>query len=181
MWRPKIYLTSLTTVAAAVAKLGRSEFRRHDHIGRGPLLSITRLPPAWSVELIEGQVLALTPTWKLQAAAEYGEITIPEYGRRLRSLWTAPLSPGIMRIAQWSQPDKRGAACWDRAWWLAQDTVPAMATLVCTCPADKYCHRQIAAPMLVAAGWDVILDGRPMTVRWSPKAWRQTTPAWCSL
>lgn len=48
-------------------------------------------------------------------------------------------------------------------------------SLLCACAKGKPCHRQIAAALLVAAGWRVLLDGEEATPALAnpPERWSQ--------
>lgn len=160
---PDLYLTNLGTVAAV--RRGSAKPRSVASVGPGPVLSIMRYPPEWSGSTLGGQVLRLTPASALLKAAkaglkgEPGGISFSEYGDRLRALWTLPLGPGELVTAEPMPGDGYGCARWDGWWWRPTGTVPEGATLVCSCGVGKPCHRQIAAPLLSAAGWTVFLDG----------------------
>lgn len=160
---PSIYLTNLGTVGAV--RRGDAKPRSAASVGPGPVLSIMRYPPVWGASTLRGQVLRLTPTDALLKAAkaglkgEPGGIPFSEYGDCLRALWKLPLGPGDLAMAEPVAGRDDGCARWDGWWWRPTGTVPDGATLVCSCGVGKPCHRQIAAPLLSAAGWTVFLDG----------------------
>lgn len=74
------------------------------------------------------------------------------YQRRLTSRWAAlldagRLAPGRLTATPWHAPD-----------------VPVHDgdTLCCACVTGQDCHRRWIAPFLIAAGWDVVLNGVPV-------------------
>lgn len=77
---------------------------------------------------------------------------VDRYQRRLTSRWSGlldagQLAPGRLSATPWHHPD-----------------VPVHDgdTLCCACVTGQDCHRRWAAPFLIAAGWDVVLNGVPV-------------------
>lgn len=156
--RPSIYVTNLATVSATRQRGGVSG----PAVGTGPVLGILRSPPLWSKAMLAGHVRALMPTRAMLWAAKSGETPWPVYEAQLRALWAeARLAPGELTIAHVSRPPAGQRAWpWDGDCWWPGGPVPAGATLVCTCATGQPCHRQVAAELLAAAGWFVVLDGQ---------------------
>lgn len=94
---------------------------------------------------------ALTPQEVHLRELKAKRLSFPEYRRLFEekaSHWD--LRPGVLRT---SAPDLRPVADGD--------------TLCCACGRDAAasgnCHRAFAADLLAKAGWDVVLDGKPLT------------------
>lgn len=167
MTAPTLYLTNVASVAAV--DRGNAAEATRAAVGQGPVLSIMRHPPPYMAQRLAGQVLALTPTAAALEAAlrglkgwwDDGGITWKEYADRLHALWRAPLEPGRLLVWDWHLDVAPGDTRWDGDLWRRGDPVPDGATLVCACAKGELCHRHLAAPLLAAAGWSVVLDGVP--------------------
>ncbi len=71
---------------------------------------------------------------------------VQRFDDRLRDV---VLAPGVLTWAGGHNGDGQGV-------------VEDGDTLCCACAVGARCHRQIAAPWLVRAGWSVVLDGKPL-------------------
>lgn len=164
-----IYLT--TAGVPLAVKRDRASERSRASVGPGPVYSIMRKPRPEYGEAGAGRVLGLTPPLALleAARADRSAESWAAYEAALVEMWTAEdhvarLEPG--RLA-WAMP-ARGSGLegkmWDGEKWLRLGIVEDGATLVCGCSvaaADAgLCHRVIAARLLAAVGWRVVLDGR---------------------
>lgn len=186
MNRPSIYLTNSATVAAVVR--GQASEASLACVGPPGLMwagkpesmvySIMRFPRADKGEAGFGRVLGLTPPSRLAKPAiaakkdtDAGEAAAAQawrdYEEALRAVWarhTRRLVPGRLSWAEESPRGRADARTWDGSMWVKGGQVPDGATLICACSrqaaADRRCHRVIAAELLAAAGWRVLLDGR---------------------
>lgn len=164
----RIYLTSLARASAV--RVGNSA-RFAPEVGPGPVLGILRRPPAWAAALITGHVLGLMPKRAELDAVQGGSLPFAGYCDMLRRRWAAPMAsglyaPGALRVAvasdQHTAQHHPEGAFWDGQWWEGRDPVADGSTLCCACKDAPVCHRSVAAEVLAAAGWDVILDGKPV-------------------
>lgn len=173
----KIYLTNSATVAA-VAR-GRASAESRACVGPGPVYSIMRYPRAELGEDGDGRVLSLVPPAALAAPAieakrrsDAGEADAADawrdYEAALLEVWSEHAGKLAPEVLAWGRPDPRGVP-WDGEHWARGGAVEDGATLICACSrkaaADRRCHRVIAAELLAGAGWDVVLDGRPLSSR----------------
>jgi hypothetical protein len=169
--KPTIYLTNLARASAV--RVGRSA-RFAGEVGPGPVLGIMRWPPAWArvSGLTAGHVVSLMPTVAELTAAKSGAVAFEDYRRQLLARWGKAARAGVYQPAgtgqglRWavvaSAPDAEAvppAAHWDGSWWAPAGHVPDGATLCCACDEARGCHRSVAAEVLSAAGWAVVLDG----------------------
>ncbi|HYD02593.1 MAG TPA: hypothetical protein VEB22_15305 [Phycisphaerales bacterium] len=113
--------------------------------GPGRKLTIMRRPRAW--EHGDGRVAALIPGLRDLADVQDGTLDLDGYIARCRVHFsTFPLPPGQL-------------------WTTAGGGTPVADgdTLCCACSranaAQGACHRVVAAELLAAAGWRVLLDG----------------------
>lgn len=127
--------------------------------GSGRKLTIMRVPRAWEHGV--GRVPALIPRRPDLLAVRAGEITHEEYARRCREHFgrtPADLTPG-----------GTGAFGYPGLWTTAGggSAVADGDTLLCACSREAAargeCHRVVAAQLLAAAGWRVVLDGTEVT------------------
>lgn len=160
-----IYLTNLARASAV--KVGRST-RFAGEVGPGPVLGILRWPPGWTKGLLQGEVVSLMPTEAELTAVRAGDLPFPDYLQALRSRWGRAASRGVYRPAatpdvaaglSWSTRTPDGPVRWDGVLWTREGHVPDGSTLCCACEIAAECHRSVAAEVLAAAGWDVVLDG----------------------
>lgn len=174
MSTPTLYLTNAATVAAV--ERGAASAASEASVGPGPVYSIMRFPRRHTAELGEGRVLALTPPRRLAAPAIRAKRAADRqptdealadawarYEAALRQVWARPadrLAPGRL---VWTRPARSGQP-WDGEFWIRGGEVEDGATLICACARSAAkagrCHRVIAAELLRAAGWRVVLDGR---------------------
>lgn len=179
MSSPIIFLTNAATVAAVERGGDWANAASKQSVGPGPVYSIMRFPRGHTAELGEGRVLALTPPRRLAAPAIKAKRAADRqpadealanawarYEAVLREVWARHadrLAPG--RLA-WAQPAISGQP-WDGEFWIRGGAVPRGATLICACARSAAsagrCHRVIAADLLGAAGWRVVLDGKEVT------------------
>jgi len=111
--------------------------------------TIMAMPRAAYGEYGEGPAEALVPEVGWVKAARAGDLPIDEY-RELYSAWLRghldALRPGVLTAG--------GHA------------VEGGDTLICACSraaaAEGRCHRVWAAEVLREAGWNIVLDGRPL-------------------
>ena len=127
-------------------------FTRSDLRGGQALFTMMTLPREW--ERGHGYVLALVPPRDLFLDRKSGKLDLDTYRRAfLDSRDVTKLPPGAL---QWYSPAN---GLDPAAWGLVQDG----DTVCCGCgvakAAEGRCHRKWLAPLLVAAGWDVVLDG----------------------
>lgn len=150
-----IYLTNLSALAAEDA--GRTT----GQVGTGNRLGIMRWPPTWCLPHLHGHVVPLMPPIGLFRAAKVGRVLPEEYFAELRKLWDpSTMGPGQLIYGRpHLQPHHPEAYDWDGDTWVPINEVQDGDTLVCICGKGKPCHRQLVAEALVAAGWDVTLDG----------------------
>lgn len=127
--------------------------RRPPHRGPGRVLTIMAAPRPQFGEAGVGEVPALVPPWEWVRAAKAGELPPEEYRARYLS-----------RLAQDAGGLVPGALA---AYLVGGRHAVAVAdgdTLICACSraaaAAGRCHRCWAGEALLAAGWDVVLDGR---------------------
>lgn len=175
-----IYLTNLARASAV--KVGRST-RFAGEVGPGPVLGILRWPPGWTKGLLQGEVVSLMPTEAELTAVRAGGLLFPDYLQALRSRWGRAASRGVYRPAatpdvapatrdvahpvglSWSTRTRDGLVLaeqpvrWDGVLWARGGHVPDGSTLCCACELAAECHRSVAAEVLAAAGWEVVLDG----------------------
>jgi hypothetical protein len=155
---PTIYLTNLGTVAA----LKRGNMAHRPKVGPGSVSGILRFPPDWAYRMLHAHVIGFMPTVRELAAARSGHVTFDQYRDRLLRRWgdVERYAPGRLAYANIapsvSDPDARQ---WDGAWWVPGGVVGDGATLCCVCADPLKCHRSVAAHVLKAAGWKVVLDG----------------------
>lgn len=116
----------------------------------GTVYTIMALPRRW--ERGAGTVHALCPDPDDLRAVKRGDMSVDEYRRRFE----AKLVPDLLRHLR--ALDSEGY----------HRTVADGDTLCCGCSRDAAacgeCHRAFAAPLLVRAGWAVVLDGEPFTL-----------------
>lgn len=156
--RPAIYLTSFGAVAAVDQGRATDVVRRA--VGPGQVYSIMRAPPDYARERVDGQVLSLTPPLRAFLDVKKRRLSQQAYAALLRQKWRRDLLPaGALTFGRSSTAAEPHAVRWDGAWWLAEGPVAAGSTLVCNCAAGEFCHRAVAAPLLAAVGWRVVLDG----------------------
>lgn len=143
----KVYLTN-----PAGLKTGKA--------GPGKRWLITVAPPEWLLKVAGGICLAgCPPSARVMYAARSGRMSWEEYETRCRARWARGaerLRPEVLQGYEargWVQHGHRReiARIWDGD------------TLLCVCSADAVCHRQWFAEELALAGWEVVLDGRPVT------------------
>lgn len=138
------------------------------------------------------RVLAFTPPSRLITRLADGEAGLAEgldpeaYADALRRLWarnTHRHRPDVLRYAEAGTIWRPGTAQWDGETWRDGDIVEPSATLVSYGPLGSPDHRLIVAEHLAAAGWRVVLDGRPFRAMGRPSAATPTpraTPAMCT-
>lgn len=155
---PVIYVTNFGAVAAV--DRGHATPVTRAAVGPGEVYSIMRAPPEHTTERLAGQVLSLTPPLQAFTAVLKQRMSQADYATLLRRIWRRQLlPPGALTFGRRATAAESWAVKWDGAWWLAEGPVASGSTLVCNCAAGRFCHRIIAAPLLVAAGWRVVLDG----------------------
>lgn len=113
--------------------------------GPGRKLTIMARPRSW--EHGDGVVSAFVPDAQLLQQVKSGVMSFDTYAATLLDEWT-------FRPLEWYAP---GALVWGHA----EGTTPVADgdTLLCACARSAPCHRRVAAPLLVRAGWRVLLDG----------------------
>lgn len=122
----------------------------------GPIYSIMRKPRHW--EHGAGTVRALVPSAEDLEAVRAGRIDVATYRDRfLADIDVEALEPGRLRVATYVAG--RG--------FEGGHPVGNVFTACCACSRETAargeCHRAWCAPLLVAAGWRVVLDGREVT------------------
>lgn len=120
---------------------------------------ITVAPPTWLLQISDRICLAgCPPSADLMRATRAGLVPWAEYERRCRARWArgaAQLRPEVLRGYQ--------AKAWlTNRHKLEVGRVWDGDTLLCVCATGKPCHRIWMADVLVSAGWEVVLDGRPL-------------------
>lgn len=122
--------------------------------GPGRRFTMMRHPRAW--EHGDGRVPALTPLDVDLHLVRMGKIDPVTYATRCRELFAGfPLAPGALTFAHTIDGVTRPVTI----------NVPVADgdTLCCACSREAAargeCHRVVAAELLVAAGWRVLLDG----------------------
>jgi hypothetical protein len=121
--------------------------------GPGRKLTIMAKPRAW--EHGEGTVRELVPAAEDLEAIRSGRIDLAEYRRR----YFAMLGP-----ADWQMDDLKPGSLGLRT---SLTPVQDGDTLLCACSKEAAskgeCHRVWAAEALQKAGWNVVLDGVPLS------------------
>jgi len=121
------------------------------HHGRGRKLSIMVKTPFWAKP--DGRVEVVAPAAKDLWAAREGGITFEQY----RESYTKKVEVQLEYL-------KPGKLIFQSKQRLDSYEVKDGDTLCCACSKEKAreskCHRSWLAPVLVAAGWRVILDGK---------------------
>lgn len=154
-----VYLTNIARVSAV-----RAGSPRHAHeVGPGQVVGIMRFWPAWARAMALGHVVGLMPTAGELAALRCGSVTFAAYAGVLRERWmtracAGAYAPGELRMG-WLEETPHGAHLWDGSWWRPGPLVEDGATLCCGCADATRCHRSVAAEVLAASGWRVVLDG----------------------
>lgn len=147
--RPTLHLTNLSST------------KRH---GPGRKVCAMAWPRSW--EFGDGICSALAPAKTDLLAIKGGSISLDDYRARFEArLQGASLSPGALRLdaedgtpgATLSDGDTAFCAC-------ARPGSPSRRTP---------CHLEIAVPFLVAAGWDVLLDGDRVTMGAEGPVWAE--------
>lgn len=134
--RPRIYLMNYSSIPAMDPRPSR-------------VLTIMARPRDF--ERGDGRVSVLAPPQSDLFQVQSGQMSWPEFSERYTSdLHGLDLSPGHLAVD--------GAT---KGGWLVAEG----DALCCFCAVGKPCHRQLAAPLLHAAGWDVRLDG----AEWPPR------------
>lgn len=113
--------------------------------GPGRVFTIMAKPRTW--EHGAGKVEEFIPPVHALRQVQDGAITFEQYAAILRDAWShAPVgwyAPGVLT---WCNGNEGGPV-------LDGDT------LCCACARGAPCHRQVAVPFLLRAGWRVVLDG----------------------
>ncbi len=113
--------------------------------GPGRKLTIMAAPRAW--EHGDGKVEEFIPPLHLLRRVKAEAIDFDQYAAILSDTWinapTGWYSPGVLT---WCKSNEGGPV-------LDGDT------LLCSCARGAPCHRRVAVPFLVRAGWRVLLDG----------------------
>lgn len=123
------------------------------HHGPGRLLSIMVSTPHWATPI--GKVGIAAPKADDFWALQEGKITAEEYRERY--------AKGVLLFAKVLVPGKLGFVSKEEH---ESSEVKDGDTLCCVCSRhnakDGNCHRVWLAPLLVEAGWRVILDGEKL-------------------
>jgi len=118
--------------------------------GPGRKLTIMAAPRAW--EHGEGRVVWLTPDERDLRDAKAERISVDVYRERFETFARLHLGRGHLAPGELITTTADGSR-----------SVEDGDTLCCACSRDEAaagrCHRAWAAPLLVAAGWRVVLDG----------------------
>jgi len=123
--------------------------RKPPYRGPGRTWTIMAMPRAAYGEYGEGPVPALVPEVGWVKAARAGDVPLDEY----RDLYTTRLREHLDAL---------------RPGTLTANGYPVEGgdTLICACSraaaAQGRCHRVWAAEILREAGWEIVLDGRPI-------------------
>lgn len=159
--RPMLYLTNFARVTAVRA--GSNRFARE--VGPGHAFGIMRHWRLWEDMAVAGHIVSLMPTAARLSAFKAGAVTFDAYATGLRASWAQRVrdgvyAPGRLRYGTVLVGAGREAgAQWDGVWWEALGEVEDGATLCCCCADADRCHRSVAAEVLAASGWRVVLDG----------------------
>lgn len=144
---PRVFLTNFASLKSG------------GHAGLGARLSIMAWPR--NFERGDGFVRTLRPRTREELASlslllqerksgALDDQTVARYRTWLEARWEVALDRGELaprRLFAEVGPDHRVVAVDDGD------------TLLCSCARGQPCHRAWAAPFLVRAGWDVVLDG----------------------
>lgn len=112
--------------------------------GPGVAWTIMARPRAW--EHGGGEVSAFVPPGEWVEDVKAGRLHPDNYAAWLRFRWTSG--------ADLHAPGALVAHVRGRKVLVADGD-----TLCCACARGEFCHRQVAAPFLAGAGWEVVLDG----------------------
>lgn len=134
--RPRLYLTNYASLPSTDPRPAR-------------VLTIMARPREF--ERGDGRVSVLAPPQADLFQLQAERMTWREFSERYAAgLRGVDLRPGALAVD--------GAT--SGGWYVAEGDA-----LCCFCAVGKPCHRQLAAPLLHAAGWDVRLDG----AEWPPR------------
>lgn len=162
--RPTVYLTSIARVTAVRA--GGTRFAHE--VGPGHAYGIMRRWFSWMNEAVTGHVVSLMPTGTMLDAFKSGSVAFDQYAAELRARWRQHIAAGQYAptqlrfgrsVALRLEPAGADDARWDGDTWRPLGIVEDGATLCCCCADADRCHRSVAAEVLAASGWRVVLDG----------------------
>jgi hypothetical protein len=137
-----------------------SSHRTPGMFGTGKRWSIMAAPRAW--EIGDGVINCLTPDLADLRAVQAGTIDVDTYRARYEAKVLRHHMASSMLVPSYLHPGWRPGALPPK-WGAVGDG----DTLCCACSradaAAGRCHRCWLAPMLVRAGWRVVLDGSELT------------------
>ena len=161
--RPTVYLTNIARVTAVRA--GGTRFAHE--VGPGHAYGIMRRWFSWMNEAVTGHVVSLMPTGAMLDAFKSG-MPFDQYAAELRARWRQHIAAGQYAptqlrfgrsVALRLEPAGADDARWDGDMWRPLGIVEDGGTLCCCCADADRCHRSVAAEVLAASGWRVVLDG----------------------